>query len=98
MTTFVVNGMLYDYDVDALIVYVDSQHYGRAYECEWNPADDSLVVSKHWDESCVDQTTELPMDEAFHLYRFLDASDDVADAYARLSQEPAPVHGTRRSA
>ena len=95
-STFTINGMFYAYAVDALIVYVDSQPYDRAYECAWTP--ERMSVLAHWGYDCEPTTTPLLQVEAHILERFLDASDDCADAYARLSSEPAPVHGSRRSA
>jgi hypothetical protein len=98
MTTFTINGLAYDYDAEALLVRVDSPHYERAYECLWSPDRDSLVVVKHWQNDCVDQVHELPLDEAWQLYRFLDASDDVAESYARLRHETMPAIEPRRTA
>jgi hypothetical protein len=96
--TFTIERMEYDYSDDVLVVWLDSQHYARSYECTYAPERDHFAIAKHWDESCVDRTYVLPTDEAHAVYRFLDASDDVADAWQCLRAEPAPIFGVRRSA
>ncbi len=94
--TFTIEGLSFDYSANVLEVHVDSHAYDRAYIASWSP--DSFAVRKHWTSECIDSTDELHKFEAWELRRFLDSSDDVAEAFARLSVEPAPVHGNRRSA
>jgi hypothetical protein len=96
--TFTIERMEYDYSDDVLIVWLDSPHYERSYETTWAPERDHFAIVKHWRADCVDRTFVLPTDESCDVWRFLDSSDDVNEAWERLRAEPAPIFGERRSA
>lgn len=85
--TFTIDGMRYEPAFGALVIHVDSARFDRAYIVEWRPDRDSLVVVRHWRDDCIDSTDALPMDEAYELYLFLDANDDVAGAWAEAWPE-----------
>jgi hypothetical protein len=92
-STFSINAMRFNHDAYELVIELESDHYGRSYRCTWNPTRaDSMAMLAHWDESCEESNADLSPNEARDVERFLDASDEVTEAFIELADPMLDTH------
>lgn len=85
---FAICAMHFDHAIDELVVELECPERDRNYVVTWNPLKAaSLTLVKHWQSDCVESTSALCPSEMRDVERFVDSSDEVAEAFIELGQQ-----------